>query len=91
MNKNILAATGRLDESKTLGRVEPLHSTFSHHVVSTGANNKSEPPVPANLPCPTRARYAVCGALDRVNDTGISAENDHYRGTFTDSTGFAAI
>src|SRR5665213_1346536 len=37
MNKNVLAATGRLDESKTLGRVEPLHSTFSHHVVSAGA------------------------------------------------------
>src|SRR6267142_6916267 len=36
MNKNILAATGRLDESKTLGRVEPLYSTFSHHVVSAG-------------------------------------------------------
>src|SRR5258705_7811332 len=37
MNKNVLAATGRLDESKTLGRVEPLDSTFSHHVVSAGA------------------------------------------------------
>src|SRR5260370_32975545 len=37
MNKNVLAATGRLDESKTLGRVEPLHSTFSHHVVSAGS------------------------------------------------------
>src|SRR2546430_14172313 len=37
MNENILAATRGLDESKTLGRVEPLHSTFSHHVVSAGS------------------------------------------------------
>src|SRR6266403_1447046 len=37
MNKNVLAATGRLDKTKTLGRVEPLYSTFSHHVVSAGA------------------------------------------------------
>src|SRR5882762_4002612 len=36
MNENVLAATCRLNESKTLGRVEPLHSTFSHHVVSAG-------------------------------------------------------
>jgi hypothetical protein len=48
MNKNILAATGRLDESKTLGRVEPLHSTFSHHVVSAGSKNNYQLPVPAN-------------------------------------------
>src|SRR5215212_6687603 len=34
MNENVFAATRRLDETKTLGRVEPLHSTFSHHVVS---------------------------------------------------------
>src|ERR1700730_17697832 len=37
MNKNVFAATGRLDESKSLGRVEPLHSTLSHHVVSAGS------------------------------------------------------
>src|ERR1700676_2095246 len=37
MNKNVFAATGRLDESKSLGRVDPLHSTLSHHVVSAGS------------------------------------------------------
>src|SRR5580692_7048313 len=37
MNKNVFAATRGLDKSKTLGRVEPLHSTFSHHVVSAGS------------------------------------------------------
>src|SRR6266852_9900818 len=37
MNENVFAATGGLDKSKTLGRVEPLHSTFSHHVVSAGS------------------------------------------------------
>src|SRR4029079_18768279 len=37
MNENVLAATRRLDETETLGRVEPLHSTFSHHVVSAGS------------------------------------------------------
>src|SRR5664279_1878478 len=36
MNENVFAATRGLDESKTLGRVEPLHSTFSHRVVSAG-------------------------------------------------------
>src|SRR6266404_7594115 len=48
MNENVLAATRRLDESKTLGRVEPLHSAFSHHVVSAGSKTKIGPPVPAN-------------------------------------------
>jgi len=48
MDKHVLAATGGLDESKTLGRVEPLHSTFSHRVVSAGTKNKNGPPVPAN-------------------------------------------
>src|ERR1700682_1668863 len=37
MNKNVFAATGGLNKSETLGRVEPLHSTFSHHVVSAGS------------------------------------------------------
>src|SRR3979490_3419522 len=48
MNENVLATARRLNESKTLGRVEPLHSTFSHHVVSAGSKNNIEPPVPAN-------------------------------------------
>src|SRR4029077_4779246 len=29
---------------------------------------------------PTGARYAVWGTLDSLNDKGISAENDQYRG-----------
>src|SRR5207249_11186507 len=37
MNKNVLAANGSLDETKPLGQVEPLYSTFSHHVVSAGS------------------------------------------------------
>src|SRR5713226_8712588 len=37
MNKNVLAATRGLNESKTLGRVEPLHSTRSHHAASAGS------------------------------------------------------
>src|SRR3954452_3304870 len=36
MHKHVLAPGRGLDESKTLGRVEPLLSTFSHHVVSAG-------------------------------------------------------
>src|SRR6266849_8860840 len=59
MNKNVLAATGGLDESKSLGRVEPLHSTFSHHVVSAGSKTIANCRFPANRPCPRRARYAV--------------------------------
>src|SRR5664280_3720177 len=46
MNKNVLATAGGLDESKTLGRVEPLHSTFSHH--SSPRDQKIELPVPAH-------------------------------------------
>src|SRR5204862_6806910 len=42
MNENILAATRGLDKSETLGRVEPLHSTFSHHVVSAGSKQISD-------------------------------------------------
>src|SRR3954466_8885180 len=30
MNENVLAAIAGLDEPVTLGRVEPLHGTFSH-------------------------------------------------------------
>src|SRR5260370_18356865 len=44
--------------------------------------NNSELPVPANRPCPRRARYAVWGTLDSLNGIGISAENSHYRGAF---------
>src|SRR4051812_49656614 len=47
MNKNVLAATRRLDEPKTLGRVKPLHSTLSHHSSPRDQNN-NEPPIPAN-------------------------------------------
>src|ERR1700709_2327589 len=36
MNEHVLAAIAGLDKSETLGRVKPLHSTFSHHVVSAG-------------------------------------------------------
>src|ERR1700709_2608917 len=34
MHEHVLAAIAGLDKSETLGRVKPLHSTFSHHVVS---------------------------------------------------------
>jgi hypothetical protein len=91
MNKNVLAATGGLNESKTLGRVEPLHSTFSHHVVSAGSKNNSELPVPANRLCPTGARYAVWSTLDSLNHNGISAENDQYRGAIAVFARFAII
>src|SRR3954452_12824462 len=36
MHEHVLAAVAGLDKSETLGRVKPLHSTFSHHVVSAG-------------------------------------------------------
>jgi hypothetical protein len=37
------------------------------------------------------SRYAVWGTLDSLNDTGISAENDHYRGAFAFFACFAII
>jgi hypothetical protein len=82
MNKNVFAAARGLDESKPLGRVEPLHSAFSHHVVSAGAKNKKRTPGPRKPACPTDAGYAVWGALDSLNDSGISAKIDRYRGSF---------
>jgi hypothetical protein len=38
-----------------------------------------------------RARYAVWGTLDSLNDIGIPAENDHYRGAFAVFAHFGAI
>jgi hypothetical protein len=37
------------------------------------------------------ARYAVWTALDSANDTGIPAENEHYRGVFVVFDRFAII
>jgi len=37
------------------------------------------------------ARYAVWAALDSANDTGIPAENEHYRGAFVVFACFAII
>src|SRR5882724_9978886 len=70
MNKNVLAATRGLDESITLGRVEPLHSAFSHNVVSAGSKQTTNchPRKPA---CPRNAGYAVWGKLDSLNDIWI--------------------
>jgi hypothetical protein len=45
--------------------------------------NKKRTPGPRKPACPTDAGYAVWGALDSLNDKGISTENDHYRGAFT--------
>src|SRR5690606_843112 len=65
MDEHILATSGRLDETITFGRVDPLHSTLSHSQVSAGLKQSSVPGKPA---CPTaHARYAVSGRLDRSN------------------------
>jgi hypothetical protein len=82
MNKNVFAATGGLDKSKTLGRVEPLHSTFSHHVVSAGSKTIANRRSPQTGPCPTGAGYAVWGKLDSLNRRSISAEIDQYNDPF---------
>jgi hypothetical protein len=70
MDKNVFAATRGLNESEALGRVEPLHSTFSHLVVSAGSKTKSGLPVPANRHV-RRAGYAVWRALDSLNVRGF--------------------
>ena len=44
--------------------------------------NKKRTPGPRKPACPTDAGYAVWGALDSLNDSGISAENDRYRSPF---------
>jgi hypothetical protein len=51
--------------------------------------NNSELPVPANRPCPTRARYAVWAELDSLNVILISAENHHFAGAFGVFAGLA--
>src|SRR3954471_4657283 len=57
MNEHVLGAIAGLDKSETLDRVKPLHSTFSHHVVSAGLKTitigRSLEPA-----YPTGARYA---------------------------------
>src|ERR1700688_2596783 len=91
MHKNVLATRVGLDEPEALGRVEPLHSTFSHYVVSAGSKNKNGLPVPANRHVRWGAGYALCGTLDSLNDRRISAENDQYRGAFAAFGGFPTI
>src|ERR1700676_4849334 len=44
--------------------------------------NKKRTPGSRKPACPTDAGYAVWGALDSLNDSGISAENDRYRSPF---------
>jgi hypothetical protein len=44
--------------------------------------NKKRTPGPRKPACPTDAGYAVWGALDSLNDSGISAKIDRYRGSF---------
>src|SRR4051812_5045642 len=73
MNEHVLSASRRLDESKTLGRVKPLHGTFSHHVVSAGLK-QSRSVGPWKPACPTAPRYALCAALDSSNNGPVSAE-----------------
>src|ERR1700722_19982640 len=70
MDKYVFDATRGLNESEALGRVEPLHSTFSHHVVSAGSKTKIGLPVPANRHV-RRAGYAVWRALDSLNVRGF--------------------
>src|SRR4030081_179205 len=79
MHKNVLAPRVGLNKSEALGRVEPLHSTFSHYVVSAGSKNNriADPRKPAY---PTTRGYAVCSALDSLNGRLILAEIDHYQG-----------
>jgi hypothetical protein len=59
------------------------HFTVPLAIASSPRDQKNnELPIPAHRPCPTGARYAVWGALDSLNDIGISAENHHYRDGF---------
>src|SRR3569623_739153 len=77
MDEHILAAAGRLDESVTLGRDEPLHSTLSHSQVSAGLKQSS---VPGNRLVRLRTRYAISARLDRSN-TGSNYLNQLYPNT----------
>src|SRR4030081_2124012 len=71
MNENVLAAARGLDEPKTFGRVEPLHSTFSHHVVSAGSKTIATCRSPQTGHAGRGARYAVWAKLDSLNDSSI--------------------
>src|SRR4029079_19214937 len=59
VNENVLATVAGLDESITLGRVEPLHRTFSHFTSSPRNQKKNtsrrSPHIPAH-PCPQDTR-----------------------------------
>src|SRR5258706_5241030 len=62
MNEHVLAATRGLDESKALGRVKPLHSTFSHHVVSAGLKTITNGRSPETGSSDGRTLRRICGA-----------------------------
>src|ERR1700712_5685761 len=48
MNEHVFATAARLNKSEALGRVEPLNSTLSHHVVSAGSKKRERTASPAN-------------------------------------------
>ena len=69
MDEHILATTRRLDETKTFGRVEPLHSTLSHSVVSAGSKQLTSRRSPHTPACPKRQDTPGCGRLGSSNDS----------------------
>jgi hypothetical protein len=73
MNEHVFATAAWLNKSEALGRVEPLNSTLSHHVVSAGSKNDNELPLP-QTGIFDAARYAVWAELDSGNDIAIRAK-----------------
>src|SRR5580692_2933478 len=68
------------------------HFTVPLAITSSPRDQKQKRTAGPRKPaCPMGARYAVWGALDSSNDTGILAENDHYRGAFAVFACFAII
>jgi hypothetical protein len=91
MNENVLAAVRGLDKPVTLGRVEPLHRTFSHSRRLRGIKKIYEPPVPAHTGLPEASEYAGCGGLGSANGIADSAKKRHIAPHFCRFAGFAVI
>jgi hypothetical protein len=91
MNEHVLAAARGLDESITLGWIEPLHRTFSHSRRLRGIKKVNEPTVPALTGMPEASGYAGWGRLGSANGMPVSAKKRPFDANFRHFPGFALI
>jgi hypothetical protein len=89
MNEHVLAAVRGLDESVTLGWIEPLHRTFSHSRRLRGIKKRKRAAVPALTVMPETSGYAGCGGLGSAKGTAVLAKKRPFPADFPRFAGFA--